>query len=87
MPRDGAYTLGDCADPILKLVCRKCDRVGRYGVARLIAEHGADMQLPSLRHVLAKCPRTLANHRPRSESDPCGVEFATPLRIKIPHSN
>jgi hypothetical protein len=40
-----------------RLVRRKCDRARRYKVARLIAEQGADMKLPELRHVLAKCPR------------------------------
>jgi hypothetical protein len=79
MPLNGAYTLADCTEPMLALVCRKCDRAGRYKVARLIAEHGADMKLPELRHMLAKCPRTLLNQRPRSESDPCGVEYAKPI--------
>jgi hypothetical protein len=63
MPRDGAYILADCTSPMLELVCRKCDRAGRFSVARLIAEHGADMRLPNLRHRLAKCPRTLPSQR------------------------
>jgi hypothetical protein len=77
MPRDGAYTLGDCTKPTLELVCRKCERSGRFNVGRLIAEYGADKKLPELRHVLAKCPRTLPNHRSVNESDPCGVEYVT----------
>jgi hypothetical protein len=75
MPRDGAYTLADCTKPTLELACRKCERSGRFNVARLIAEHGADMKLPELRHILAKCPRTEPSQRPVSESDPCAVEY------------
>jgi len=78
MPRDGAYTLADCTEPTLELVCRKCGRSGRYNVARLIAEYGIDMKLPDLRHRLAKCPGTGPDQRPVSESDPCGVEYAKP---------
>jgi hypothetical protein len=75
MPRDGAYTLADLAGPMLKLTCRKCGRSGRYSIAKLIAAHGADMKLPNLRHVLARCERTRPDQRPVNESDPCGVEF------------
>ena len=84
MPRDGAYTIADYSGPMLELVCRKCGGVGRFKVARLIAEHGADKKLPDLRHVLARCHRTRDNHRPVSESDPCGVEYADP--IDAPHA-
>jgi hypothetical protein len=76
MPRDGAMLLSDLTEPMLDLVCAKCGRAGRYSVARLIAEHGADVKLPDLRHRLAKCARTLPRQRPVSESDPCGVEYA-----------
>lgn len=75
MPRDGATTLGDLAGPMVRLACSKCDRAGSLSLARLIAEHGRDAKLPALRHTLARCPRTLPNHRPAIESDPCGVYF------------
>jgi hypothetical protein len=29
MPRAGAYTLANGTEPMLELVCRKCDRFGR----------------------------------------------------------
>jgi hypothetical protein len=70
--RDGALTLADHPGPMVRLRCRKCDRIGRYRLARLIAVYGSDAKLPDLRHRLAKCPRTLLNHWPVSESDPCG---------------
>jgi hypothetical protein len=79
MPRHGAYTLADCTDPMLELVCAKCGRSGRFNVTRLIAEYGADKKLPDLRHVLARCPRTRPDQRPVSDNDPCGVEYAKPL--------
>jgi hypothetical protein len=64
---------------MLELVCRKCGRLGRFNVAKLIADYGADMKLPELRHVLAKCERTLPNQTPRVMSDPCGVEYVKPM--------
>jgi hypothetical protein len=36
-------------------------------------------KLPELRHVLAKCERTLPNHRLRNESDPCAVQYVGPI--------
>src|ERR1043165_2960939 len=46
---------------IVGVACSKCDRRGRLSVAKLIAEHGADMRLPDLREVLAgDCPRVRA---------------------------
>ncbi len=50
MKRIGAVTLGDISGPLLMLrvECDKCSRAGRYKVAKLIAEHGADFPLPEL---------------------------------------
>jgi hypothetical protein len=39
------------------------------GCACLIAEHGAEITLPELRHVLAACPRRGQMH------DPCEAVF------------
>ena len=55
-----AVTLGDVAGKLtmLDVACSKCDRRGRLSIAKLIAEHGADMRLPDLREILAgDCPR------------------------------
>ena len=60
MPRNGAVTLGDIAGKVamLEAACSRCERRGRYRVARLIAEHGPDMSLPELRFIIAAdCPR------------------------------
>ena len=46
---------------MLEVACHRYDRHGRLGLARLIAEHGADMGLHDLRDVLAgDCPHVRA---------------------------
>ena len=67
-------TLGDLQGKLerLEVVCRRCDRWGRYRVARLIDEHGADMELPDLRrHLAADCPNAKALALP----DRCDLAF------------
>jgi hypothetical protein len=74
MSNSGAVTFGDLAGKLVMLdvACSKCDRRGRLSVAKLIAEHGADMRLPDLREVLAgDCPRLRAT----SYSDRCAVHY------------
>jgi hypothetical protein len=62
-------TLADYPDDMVRIECNKCGRSGRLNKARLIAEHGPDISLPELRHVLAACPRTGQMH------DPCEAVF------------
>jgi hypothetical protein len=64
-----ALTLADYPGAMVHIACPKCGRSGRLSKARLIAEHGADIPLPELRHVLAACPRRGQMH------DPCEVVF------------
>ena len=74
MNSSGAVTLGEIAGEImmLEIACNHCDRRGRYRVARLIEQHGADMGLPALRGILAAdCPR-LGNV---SMNDRCGINY------------
>lgn len=40
MPRDGALVLTDLRQPMLSVACEPCRRRGRYGVAKLIEQHG-----------------------------------------------
>ena len=73
----GAVTLGDIAGRItmLEVACSRCERRGRYRVARLIEQHGADRGLPELCTILAAdCPRMIA----AEARDPCGVYFPQP---------
>ena len=44
-------TFADYPDDMIRIECTKLNK------ARLIAEHGPDISLPELRHVLASCPR------------------------------
>jgi hypothetical protein len=62
-------TLADYPRATVHIKCAKCGREGLLSKARLIAEHGADMSLPELRHVLAACPRRGQMH------DPCEAVF------------
>ena len=72
MSNSSAITLGDLRGHVamLDVACRKCGRFGRYRVAGLAAQHGADTKLPDLRERLAAdCPRMKSG----SLSDQCGV--------------
>jgi hypothetical protein len=40
---------------MVHISCPKCGRSGRLSKSRLIVEHGADISLPELLRVLAKC--------------------------------
>lgn len=70
----GFITLGQVAErtAALEVACRRCERRGRYSVARLVARHGAGMPMPKLRGVLAgDCPRRAS----RNIYDLCGAHF------------
>jgi hypothetical protein len=76
-----AVTLGDLVGRIerLEIRCTRCDRSGRLTVARLIANHGADMGMPDLAVLLAaNCPRANAT----SPGDRCFVVF--PQLLDLP---
>jgi hypothetical protein len=57
----GVVTLGDLASRIelLEIRCKRCERQGRVRLSRLIEEHGAGRDLPSLgTRLAAGCPRS-----------------------------
>jgi hypothetical protein len=58
MPNRDVRTLSDIETPTITIVCEPCGRRGRYGVARLIERHGADIKMPDLLETLANCPKT-----------------------------
>lgn len=73
MPRDGSITPRDLIGKldVLRVVCDKCGRSGRYRLDRLIGEHGADAKLTDwLVEISANCPKRLA----RKWRDQCGAE-------------
>jgi hypothetical protein len=70
----GYITLGQISGglSVLEVSCNRCDRRGRLNVDRLIAEHGQQLPVPELRHLVASdCPRMMAGHL----HDVCGVHF------------
>jgi len=59
----GFVTFGEIAShfSLLDVACNRCDRRGRLRVDQLVAEHGANLPMPELRHILAAdCPRMVA---------------------------
>ena len=81
MSNSGAVTFGDLAGKLVMLdvACSKCDRRGRLSVAKLIAEHGAEMRLPDLREILAgDCPWL----RAASFNDRCAVYYPQLLSME-----
>jgi hypothetical protein len=65
----GALTLRTYPLPMVRISCAKCARAGQYHRGGLIDRYGPDMNMPELRHVLARCPRR------RTMNDPCMVIF------------
>ena len=65
----GSWLLGEFPLPLVRVKCDKCGRVGQYHTAKLIEQHGADMVMPELRHIIAKCPRR------HTMNDPCMIVF------------
>jgi hypothetical protein len=59
---------------MMRLAFTKCSRRGQHKCDRLIAEHGADILLSDLRHVLARCERRT------KLGDACGVFYPDLLR-------
>lgn len=73
MRRPGSVALGDVAAKAshLDIACTRCDRRGRYGLARLVAQLGPDFAMTDLGAELTDCPRRKeASHGAR-----CDVYF------------
>jgi hypothetical protein len=72
MPRDGPLTPADLVGKldVLRVACTKCDRAGRYPIARLIETIGPNANMADwLSKITADCPRK----RESSYSDQCGA--------------
>jgi hypothetical protein len=70
----GARTLASYPLRLVRLACTKCSRRGQYRRDHLIADHGADIAMPGLRHVLARCERR------GKLGDTCGVFYPDLMR-------
>lgn len=55
---------------MVELACEKCGRHGRLRKARLIEQHGPDIQVADLREKLAKPCERIGSMR-----DPCGAYY------------
>ena len=75
MARDGAATLWDVAVKrlgVIEIECSRCNRKGRYALARLISERGADGRLTDLLdEISADCPHRQAT----AIHDRCAARF------------
>jgi hypothetical protein len=72
MPR-GHLIFGDIEGKldVLRVECTKCDRKGRYSVAKLIAKHGRKGNLMKWREMLnADCPKRDARLHDRGDVCP-----------------
>ena len=80
MPRDGAITFGDLAGKLdrFEVVCDKCGRHGRYAVARLIDQRGADRKVTDLLTELrSDCPKRRAGDM----GDMCAARCTDLVRV------
>jgi hypothetical protein len=72
MPRDGAIIFGDLIGKldVLRVACDKCDRKGRYAVARLIEQRTRyGKVIDWLAEITADCPKKQAGNM----SDQCAA--------------
>jgi hypothetical protein len=69
MRGSGAWLLGEFPLPLVRVKCEKCNRAGQYHTVKLLEQHGPDLAMPELRHVIAHCPRQ------HTMNDPCMIVF------------
>ena len=65
----GSLKLRDYPRATVRLACERCSRAGQYHKDVLIAQYGADIARPDLRHRIAKCERAGKLH------NACGVHY------------
>lgn len=81
LPQTGHDRLRDFPYDKIEVVCRKCGRSGRYGIARLIDRHGPDFTFMQLRKVFeSTCEKS--NDVTRL-NEVCGVAFPDMIRWKL----
>lgn len=79
MGKNGSVLLGEFAARAthLEIECSRCDRKGRYRVAKLVARLGEDFPMTDLGAELAACPRRGAS----THHERCDVFFPGLPRI------
>lgn len=70
---NGSVALGDVAARAshIEVACSRCDRRGRYLLARLVQTYGPDFPMTNLGGELANCPRRSAT----AHHERCDVFF------------
>lgn len=73
MGKNGAVLLGELAARAthIEIECSRCERKGRYRIARLVARLGEDFPMTDLGAELADCPRRSAT----AHHERCDVLF------------
>jgi len=69
------YTLSDYPHETVEIECAKCGRHGRLRTARLLEQHGPDIQLPNLLREIAQCPKR------GNMNDDCRAQYSLSSRI------
>jgi len=80
MPSDGVINFGDLIGQLklLRVECRKCDRLGIYSVRQLALEYGREAKIPDwIELVTRDCPRK----QPGNISDRCAASCPDLVRI------
>lgn len=70
MGKNGSILLGELAARAsqIDIECSRCDRKGRYRIAKLVARLGEDFPMTDLGAELADCPRrSAATHHERCD--------------------
>ncbi|MGL4197806.1 MAG: hypothetical protein ACRCSX_08605 [Allorhizobium sp.] len=81
LPDHKPSRLGDYPYERVEVVCRKCERAGRYSIKGLIEKHGPDMTFLELRKVFeSTCSKTGDVTR---LNEVCGVGFPDMVRWKL----
>ena len=69
------HTLADYPHETVEIECAKCGRHGRLRTARLLEQHGPDIQLPNLLREIAQCPKR------GNMNDDCRAQYSLSSRI------
>ncbi|BBP95985.1 hypothetical protein BSFA1_11140 [Burkholderia sp. SFA1] len=85
MGKNGSVLLGELAARAghIEIACSRCDRKGRYRVAKLVARLGEDFPMTDLGAEVADCPRRSAS----AHHERCDVYFPKLVQIMADDEN
>lgn len=78
--RSGEWTLGQCSQPWIVVICDKCKRRGEYKRETLLAKYGPDFSMPSLHERIAAdagcgLARGAIEKRDLTVAFPCAIKY------------